>query len=267
MKLAFLFAVLMAAVCTAAAQNAVQTPAAPPLTACQLYGYPESNPSSTLDVIKISEDPSTQTESSRASQFSVALYPPQAISKGLEGVVSIRFVISEDGSIQDVRILSSPRIFREVVADVIMKGKYLPRRVNGQAIRVDVQDRVEFSLRHGNPKIFDWQDPSPELPLKIVQPEYSNLAKLARIEGSVVVDLVYGEDRAYYLTSLRVSCGHPLLVPAVLNAMKEWRFKPRMIHGKPTPVAKRYILSFRSPHTVNVPILGSAITGSVRAVP
>jgi protein TonB len=38
--------------------------------------------------------------------------------------------------------------------------------------------------------------------------------------------------------------GHPLLVPAALEAVKQWRYRPYVVNGKPVPVNTQIIVNF-----------------------
>ena len=63
----------------------------------------------------------------------------------------------------------------------------------------------------------------PRLILRI-PPEYPPLAKAARIEG--VVKLAALIDENGEVERLRLISGHPLLVKATFDAVKQWRFRP-----------------------------------------
>jgi protein TonB len=38
------------------------------------------------------------------------------------------------------------------------------------------------------------------------------------------------------ITNLQLVSGHPMLVPAALTAVKEWRYKPYLLNGQPVEV-------------------------------
>ncbi len=67
-----------------------------------------------------------------------------------------------------------------------------------------------------------------------VAPEYPPLARQARISGTVRLKAVIGKDGLVH--SLEVLQGHPLLVPAALSAVKQWRYKPTLLNGQPVEV-------------------------------
>ena len=67
-----------------------------------------------------------------------------------------------------------------------------------------------------------------------VKPSYPPLARQARIQGVVVLQAVIGKDGA--IQGLKVVSGHPMLAPAALEAVKQWRYKPYFLNGEPVEV-------------------------------
>jgi len=67
-----------------------------------------------------------------------------------------------------------------------------------------------------------------------VEPTYPTLAKSARVQGDVVLSAVI--DTNGQITNLQLVSGHPMLVPAALSAVKQWRYKPYLLNGQPVEV-------------------------------
>jgi periplasmic protein TonB len=65
--------------------------------------------------------------------------------------------------------------------------------------------------------------------LRRVQPPYPVIAKQARIEGSVQVQIDISEEGA--VTNVTLLSGHPLLRDAALRAAKQWQFIPTELNG------------------------------------
>ncbi|MGA3210432.1 MAG: TonB family protein [Terriglobales bacterium] len=80
------------------------------------------------------------------------------------------------------------------------------------------------------------------LVLQRVAPEYPPVAKIARIQGQVVLHAVIGKDGT--VQNLQAVSGNPLLTPAALNAVKQWRFKPYLLNGEPTDVEALITVNF-----------------------
>jgi len=67
-----------------------------------------------------------------------------------------------------------------------------------------------------------------------VKPSYPALARQARIQGTVVLQAVIGKDGN--IQNLKVVSGHPMLAPAALEAVKQWKYKPYYLNGEPVEV-------------------------------
>lgn len=67
-----------------------------------------------------------------------------------------------------------------------------------------------------------------------VQPGYPNAAKQARVQGSVLVQVVI--DEAGIVTKATAIKGPSELIPACEAAAKQWRFKPTIVNGRPIRV-------------------------------
>jgi len=78
--------------------------------------------------------------------------------------------------------------------------------------------------------------------LKKVQPTYPPLARSARIQGQVVLQAVIGKDGA--IQGLRAVSGHPMLTPAAIDAVKQWRYKPYFLNGEPVEVDTQITVNF-----------------------
>jgi periplasmic protein TonB len=75
-----------------------------------------------------------------------------------------------------------------------------------------------------------------------VEPAYPPLAQQARIQGVVVLTAII--DKAGNIQHLQVVSGHPLLVPAAIEAVKQWRYKPFLLSGQPVEVETTVTVSF-----------------------
>lgn len=75
-----------------------------------------------------------------------------------------------------------------------------------------------------------------------VQPQYPPLARSARIQGTVVLQAVIGKDGT--IQNLRAVSGHPMLTPAAIDAVKQWRYKPYFLNGEPVEVDTQITVNF-----------------------
>jgi len=74
------------------------------------------------------------------------------------------------------------------------------------------------------------------------RPNYPPLAKQARISGVVKLSAVISKDGT--IKELQVISGHPLLVPAALEAVKQWVYQPTLLNGEPVEVQTQIDVNF-----------------------
>ena len=75
-----------------------------------------------------------------------------------------------------------------------------------------------------------------------VRPQYPPLARQARIQGTVKLSAVISKDGS--IQKLEVMSGHPLLVPAALAAVTQWRYKPTLLNGEAVEVLTNIDVNF-----------------------
>jgi protein TonB len=75
-----------------------------------------------------------------------------------------------------------------------------------------------------------------------VKPVYPPLAKQARIQGVVVLEAEISKEGT--IDNLKVITGHPLLIQAAIDAVKQWRYKPTLLNGEPVPVVTTITVNF-----------------------
>lgn len=87
------------------------------------------------------------------------------------------------------------------------------------------------------------QSVSEGLLLSQVAPVYPPLARQARIQGAVVLDAQIGQDGS--VEKLVVVSGHPMLIPAAMDAVKQWRYKSFLVNGVPVEVLTQITVNFQ----------------------
>jgi len=76
-----------------------------------------------------------------------------------------------------------------------------------------------------------------------VMPSYPSLAKQARIQGSVVLQAQISKTGS--IENLQVVQGHPMLAPAAVEAVKQWKYKPYYLNGEPVEVDTLITVNFK----------------------
>jgi len=99
------------------------------------------------------------------------------------------------------------------------------------ALQVAMPQRVRVS-----------QDVSAGLLIRKVVPVYPATAQQARVQGAVVLQAEISKDGA--VESLREISGHPLLIPAAIEAVKQWQYKPYVMNGEPVAVETTVTVDF-----------------------
>jgi len=78
--------------------------------------------------------------------------------------------------------------------------------------------------------------------LSQTRPVYPALASQAHIQGNVILHAIIGKDGR--VVQLEVMSGHPLLVQAALDAVKQWLYKPTLLDGDPVEVDTTITVTF-----------------------
>ena len=115
----------------------------------------------------------------------------------------------------------------------------------------------------GGPLVAQQTSP-PALPVKIghdklvgklvtkVGPAYPPLARQARIQGAVVMDVII--DKTGAVTNVHLVSGHPMLAPAAIEAVKKWQYTPYLLNGKPVEVDTTIEVRFQLSDGGNGPV-------------
>jgi protein TonB len=75
-----------------------------------------------------------------------------------------------------------------------------------------------------------------------ILPAYPPLAQAARIQGPVVLQAVISKQGT--IENLRVLSGHPILVPAAVEAVRQWRYRPYVLNNEAVEVETQITVNF-----------------------
>lgn len=78
-----------------------------------------------------------------------------------------------------------------------------------------------------------------------VDPTYPKEARAQHIEGAVLLDALVGEDGN--VREVTVTSGQPLLARAAAQAVKQWRYQPFQLNGKPVSIHNQITIQFKLP--------------------
>ena len=78
--------------------------------------------------------------------------------------------------------------------------------------------------------------------IRKVLPTYPPLARGVRIQGQVVLQAVISKQGT--IENLRLLSGHPMLVAAAIDAVRQWRYRPYVLNNEPVEVETQITVNF-----------------------
>ena len=78
-----------------------------------------------------------------------AKYPRRALSRGIEGSVTVKFTVTESGTVEDPVVVESdpPGVFDSAAIDAVSLYKYRPKIVDGEPVRAEgVKNKIVFGI-------------------------------------------------------------------------------------------------------------------------
>ncbi len=192
------------------------------------------------------------------------VYPPIARQARIEGTVVLKAVISKEGSIEELTPVSGHPMLVQAAIDAVKQWKYKPYLVNSEPVEVDTEIQVNFTLSPtdsppsvnaapdaqmsevagpspkpeesagpgGKPLYHQGEGASDPKLISQVDPEYSEKARKARLQGLVALSIIVEPDGTPSNIQVSRSLGRDLDVKAI-EAVKKWRFQPSMKDGHP----------------------------------
>ncbi len=189
-------------------------------------------------------------------------YPSAALPQKLQGRVIVRAVVSEIGDVETVEIVSGDPVLANAAAEAVKQWKFKPFIHDSKPVKAAIKLPFDFVPPEpaGNP-VSDAAsisnssgDSVPPSRVKVssgviagmiihkVTPEYPGAARAARLQGTVVLQAIISKEGK--IENLRAISGHPMLVPAAMDAVKQWRYKPYFLKGEPVAVDTMITVNF-----------------------
>jgi TonB family protein len=185
------------------------------------------------------------------------VYPPEAKAARVQGLVVLRAVIDNHGTVSNVTVVSGRTELVQSAIDAVSQWRYRPYLLNGAPAEVETTVNIsywldDFGSASSNPAIeHGLGSPlrsvggvvsAPELIYK-ADPEFSEEGRKARAGGVVVVRLIV--DARGMPQNIRVVRGIGMgLDQKAFEAVRAYRFKPAMVDGKPVPVQVNVEVNF-----------------------
>jgi TonB family protein len=209
------------------------------------------------------------------------VYPPLARQARIQGTVTLKVQISKSGDVVSMQLVSGHPMLAPAAIEAVKQWKYGSYTLNGEAVEVETTVRVNFMLADKPPaegvagdapgavpsgqtygviggivsstpgdqthpvtgqRVRVSSGVSQGLLCTRVAPIYPPDAKDQHIQGVVLLKVnIDKEGNAY---KVELISGHPLLAPAATEAVKQWKYKPYQLNGRPVEVETQVTVNF-----------------------
>ncbi len=205
------------------------------------------------------------------------LYPPLARQARIQGTVILKARINKSGEVESIQLVSGHPLLAPAAIAAVKQWKYESYMLNGEPVEVETNVAVNFTLAGTAPaagvtsNVSDapagsvisgvvtntpGDQASPALPQRVrvssgvaqglclskVNPIYPPDARDQRIQGVVILQATI--DKEGGVASLQLVSGHPLLAPAAIEAVKQWKYRPYLLNGNPVEVNTQIQVNF-----------------------
>lgn len=188
-------------------------------------------------------------------------YPTEAKAQKIQGTVVVELTIDQEGKPLSAKAISGPEALKAAAEAFAQDWRFEPARLNGKPTQARFKLTMPFRLKgqegKEGPEAAAPRPPSRPVEgavhdttlaaMKVISkpklPDYPAFARMNKIQGTVVVDLVIDRE------------GNPLQAKAVegpeqLREVAEayamgWRFAPPMVDGHPVQARFKLVMPFR----------------------
>jgi TonB family protein len=206
-------------------------------------------------------------------KYVAPLYPAEAKSSRVTGIVILEALVDATGSVSDARVLKSIPELDQAAMDAVRQWRYSPTTLNGVPVPIVLTVTVNFSLSDtptaeqlagsmtamnsalqtmtSAPVPSDWKGAppvrvggniAPPERVKYVPPSYPVDAQQARVSGIVIIEAVI--DESGEVAASKVLKSVPMLDDAALAAVSQWKYTPTFLNGAAVPVVMTVTVNF-----------------------
>lgn len=181
------------------------------------------------------------------------IYPPLARQARIQGTVVLGIVINKDGEVRDVQLVSGHPLLSPAAIEAVKQWRYRPYVSDDKAVEVETVVRVGFKMadgpetstplrsqqgwatREGVPQLVRVSAGIMQGMLEYkVDPEYPADAKEKHVEGTVRLNVAIDDEGN--VGRVELVSGHPMLAPAAMDAVLDWKYRPFALNGVAVPV-------------------------------
>jgi TonB family protein len=175
------------------------------------------------------------------------IYPEIARQSKVEGVVILQARTDTEGRVKDAMVLRSVPLLDQAALEAVRQWVYEPLVIDGQAKEAVFTVTVRFAL-DGEKQIAKAEGSGttgevlvPTL-IRRVDPVYPEAARKAGIQGIVLLEAT--TDEQGNVVKVRVQKSIPELDQAAVDALKQWKYEPLIVEGKPKGVVFTVTIRF-----------------------
>lgn len=187
-------------------------------------------------------------------------YPVEAKKARIQGKVLLDITVNEAGEVTEEKVVSGPPMLVKSALDAVRQWRYAPSPLLPARTRVTMnytlaatpskpenQSSDQAGQKHTTSVV---EDPGLALHITLppglklvhaVAPSYPPLARMVRVQSNVVLGITV--DHEGKVSNISVMSGHPLLVRAAIDAVRQWKFTP----PANAPVEATVTIPFRLP--------------------
>jgi TonB family protein len=207
----------------------------------------------------------SQSESTKPTTYTLepvkmsnAVYPLQAREQKIQGRVVAMMLVSETGDVENVQVFKADVILSKAAEETIREWKFKPVTKNGTAVPVIAKVTFNFVLNNEDEQgITPDVAPATDFPqhvrvsetvmqgllLSKASPEYPAEAKAKHVQGVVTLAMVIRKDGT--VTDVQVVSGPVGLTAAAVDAVRQWRYRPYQLLGRPVEIQTTAQCNFR----------------------
>jgi TonB family protein len=192
-------------------------------------------------------------------------YPAEVKATHTAGQIVVWMVIDREGNISQAipvaRDLANRKSvnaddlrLRDAASKAVKQWKYRPYRTpGGEVAEVGTSVVLKFDFT-AEPTAADAAPAAPVIAhpepgiagankIHDVVPVYPQMARIAHIQGDVLVSAIINKHGE--VENLRPISGHPILIQAALDAVKQWKYTPFTANGEPVEIETVVRVTFR----------------------
>ena len=206
-------------------------------------------------------------------------YPPLARQARIQGAVFLKVIVNKAGEVRAAEPISGHPMLAPSAIAAVKQWRHTPYMEDGEPVEVTTTIQVHFQLA-GTPPASSGEGarpddsgtpaqpggivgavdaattPLPPPPQRVrissgvasglivtkVPPQYPADAREKRVQGTVVLKVNIDKEGNVYKTEL--ISGHPLLAPAAIEAVRQWKYKPYLLNGTAVEVETQVQVNF-----------------------